>query len=351
MIQEHLNDRQRAFLMISVLRDRSGAADLISFLSPQEQAIIGRALEMVLSKTKAEKQEIILDELKKLAVRARRSFLSEMNPEWILNLLKNESPRMLATILRYLPGEQVHTILENLPASTLQAMPAYSETFSLDPDLVQILKRRFEQNFVSPLYAGLSPKRFTFDILHLLPAVRLKMLFVELGLCELAMAFSTLNEKTVNLLFGRLSNRDATLIKMRMDEKKEGVSEERMKKAQSHLMSLDVKKEDPESGKPESGKPETLILEMGFFVFSKAVLPENLNAVSFMVQKFSMKTGNLLQHYVDKSLPTNSEKTVVRYRQEIMASARLVTEEGEETGNARAGNAEAGGNAGKRTVS
>ncbi len=335
MIQEHLNDRQRAFLMISVLRDRSGAANLISFLSPQEQGILGRALETVLSKTKAEKQEIILDELKKLSVRARRSFLSEINPEWILNLLENESPRMLATILRYLPGEQVHTILENLPAATLQAMPAYSETFSLDPDLVQILKRRFEQNFVSPLYAGRSNKRFTFDILHLLPTVRLKMLFVELGLCELAMAFSTLNEKTVTLLFQRLTSRDATLIKMRMDEKKEGISEERLKKAQSHLMSLDVKKESS----------ETLILEAGFFVFSKAVLPENLNAVLFMVQKFSMKTGNLLQHYVDKNLPANSEKTVARYRQEIMASARLVTEEGEETGNAKAGNA------GKRTVS
>lgn len=322
MIQEHLNDRQRAFLMIAVLRDRSQAASLIPFLAPGEQALLGRAVENVLSKTKSEKQEIILDELRRLAVQSRRSFLSEVHPEWILKALEKESPRMLATILRYLPGEHVHAILEKLSSDRLQAMPSYSETFFLDPELVQILKRRFEQHFVSPLYAGVSPKRFTFETFHLLPSHKLQMIFREAGLQEVAMAFSTLNAKTVDLLFQRLSARDSTLIQMRMDEKKEGVASERLKKAQSHLVSLDL----------EKGDPETLVMEAGFFIFSKAILPDNLNSTQFLIQKLAPKMGYLLQHYIDKNLAANSEKTVPRYRQEIMASARAAMAEGEATG-------------------
>lgn len=306
MFQEKLHDRQRAFLLVSLLADRSRAQELIPFLAPPDQIPIRGALEEIKTKTKETKKQMILDELKYLATESSRTSLSEVHPDWIFEAMKGESPRMISTILRYLPGDQVEGILTRLPESILKGMPPLLETFSLAPELLQILKERFEENFFAhqaSVTLGLS----SFEMIPFLPVATLTQLLRQVGFKELAMAFATLNEQTINIIFRRLPERDATYLRRQM-VMRESVSEEREKQAQGHLLSLDL----------EGGSAESLILESGFFIYSKAILPIHLEGLRAIQQKFSMPLGQLFKRYVDRNLPLNSEQTVMGYQREIL---------------------------------
>lgn len=296
-----LTDRQRAFLLVSFLVEKEKALKLIAYLPPPEQGPLGAALEEL--QKIGFKEARIADELRRLSLTAKRSPLIDTHPDWLLEALKQETPRTIATILRHLPGQQVSHILAGLPESKLKGLPPFSETFSLDPELVSVLRRRFEQAFRVPSSDGSGP---VFGLLKSLPAIKLELLFRELGFAEAVMAFGTLNEKTVGLILRRLSPRDAAMLKSRLSKKIE-VEEDRMKQAQTHILSVDLEK-----------TASNLILELGFFVASKAALPQNRGALLLVARKFSLREGNSLLKYVERNLPLNSEKTTKRYENEIL---------------------------------
>lgn len=315
MAQVRLNDRQRAFLMIAWLTDGSSAEASFSFLPETEKPLLSAALGRLASKTKTEKKQVIKDELKRLAVQSQLSFLSEVHPDWLLEALRKENPRMIATILRYLPGHHVSFLLDELPEEILKELPPISETFDLNLELVQILRKRFEQNFVSLPLTQAPVRRLAFDTLPLLPANDLLKLFLDVGFREISLAFTTLKTKTIEVILRRLPLREASLLRLKI-EQRGSVPEDRLKKAQAHLLSLDL----------EKGAPDTMILEAGFFVYSKALLPVHLQGVSMIQQKFSRRVGLLLKNYVDKNLPLNSDKTVVPYQDEVVEIAKKLKE-------------------------
>lgn len=314
MNYETLTDRQRAFLMTSLLHDRQNSGELLNFLSPQEKSKIGPAMEEMLAMSKEQKRTIILHSVKQLSSQSYGSPLRDIHSDWILQALTHESPRIIATILRHLPTDHVRYVLERLPAKILQKMPPLSETFSLNPELIQILRRRFEKNFlVKPMPLT---HRLTFSNLCLLTSDQLHLLFRKMGMMEVIMAFSQLDQKTMDTLFKRLPQRDATLLKLGLG-KKQVFPEQRQKQAQAHLMSIDVTK----------GAPEYFILEVGFFLYSKALLPVYLEEARLIQQKFSLEVGRLLKKYIEKNLPLNSEKTVDKYQKEFLEMAVHLTEE------------------------
>ncbi|MDO8518576.1 MAG: hypothetical protein Q7T11_00245, partial [Deltaproteobacteria bacterium] len=100
--------------------------------------------------------------------------------------------------------------------------------------------------------------------------------------------------------------RDAALLKKRISQRNIDAEEERVKQAQTHILSLDLEKHSSD-----------LILELGFFILSKAVLPSSFGAIKDLSQKFPLREGTLLVKYAEKNLPLNSEKTVLRYEKEI----------------------------------
>lgn len=320
MLKETLNDRERAFLMVSLLADPSHAEELIKYLPPHQHQPLTRALGELKPKTKEARRQLIIDELKSLVMESRRSPLADIHTDWIVEALAKEAPRTIATILRHLPGDRVRSVLEALPDKLLGEMPPLMETFSLDSELVQILRRRFEQNFVFHLSEAEVFKEGSFNAVSLLSAIKLELLFRDLGFRELAMAFTTMNEKTIDLVLSRLPARDSALLKTQLG-KKEPVGDERLKQAQSHLLSLDL----------EKGAIENMIMELGFFVYSKAVLPVHLEGARVIQQKFSIKLGKLLKRYIERNLPLNSENTVRRYQDEVLEVAGRLGDE--ETGN------------------
>ncbi len=308
-----LNNRQRAFLLIAILADRSNAQNLIPFLNSDDQVVVGPALSRLLIKNKEEKKQIVLDELKRLLMEAHRSFLSEIHPDWIVKSLEGESGRVIATILRYLPSELAYAVLENLPEEKLKTLPPINQTFEIDPELAGVLKKKFEEKFIPPGILSASSKRLTFDTIPLLSPLKLQLLFKEVGMREVAMALSTLNESTVDEILQRMSAREARVLKQRLLTK-EKILSERLKQAQGHLVSLDLQKKDPEN----------LLMEAGFFVYSKAVTPNQSTGVRIIQQKFSMGLASLLDHYIAKNLPLNSPQSARRYQKEILEAVSSV---------------------------
>ena len=326
MVQAFLNDRQRAFVMIALLADRNQVKDFIPFLPPHEQGAISEVFDRLLEKTTAEKKQVIIDELRRLSVETQMNFLPEIHPDWIVEALIPETPRTIATVLRHLPGQHIQYLLDHLPESMVRQLPAFSETFALNPELVSVLRGHFEARFVPMPSSRRVPTHLFFENLHLLSAEKLVALFHETGLREIALAFGTLNPKTIDLILKRLSRRDAALLKLRM-EKKEVVSDDRLKKAQRHLLELDLAKgrdSAPRVIDPRAGdlNPESLFLESGFFVYSKALLPVHLEACRVIQQKMARVLGLLLKRTIDKNLPLNSEKTVLSYQKEITQIAQ-----------------------------
>lgn len=303
MLPSKLSPPNRAFLMVALLADRKNAADLIAYLPPNDRSALTAALEAVAGQDKESKKQIILSELKRLANQERLSPLAEIHADWIAESLKKETPRTVATVLRYLPGEKVSQVLERLPSDLLKSLPPLSHTFALDGELVQILKRRFEHSFSTQ---HLETSSFLNRLLQL-TAAELLALFRDLGVRELAAAFRTLQPQTIQVLLVRLPGKDALDLKEAIKLNSD-LPPERMKLAQNHLIAL----------KPEKGDASQLILEAGFFIFSKSVLVEDLEGVRSMQQKFSLPLGRLLKRQVEQNLPFNAEAAAGRYRHEVL---------------------------------
>lgn len=300
-----LGDRKKSFLLISALAGVD-CSTLLPFLPTADQAPLEKASLELASIKKDLKKEAVTSELKRLAGKASRSILPDIHPDWILEALIRESPRMIGLILRYLPGDQAHAVLEKLPENILKELPPLTETFSVSAELVSLLKRRFEKFFLV-FEPHNWPASGSFDSLALAPAVRLETLFRELGFREMAMAFTGLNIKIVELILKRLPPRDGALLKLKI-ERLSDTSEERSKKAQSHLLSLDL----------EKGSPDLLVMEMGLFVLSRALTQERYNFVRLICQKFPMKVGKSLRHYAEKNLPHNSDQSAQAVQREII---------------------------------
>ena len=107
MHTQTLNDRQRAFILTAYLVEKDGALDLIPFLPQSEQGLIEAALLRLSQKKEAQKNQVIQDELRRLLAVSNKGLMAELHPDWIVQAIQNESGQMIATIIRYLPGDKV----------------------------------------------------------------------------------------------------------------------------------------------------------------------------------------------------------------------------------------------------
>lgn len=317
MLLDSLSVGHRALAVVLLLMEREDPAGLLKYCPPGLRTPLAESIREIGGLQGPIQQKLLRDEMRRLLLEARRTPLTDIHADWILKALEGESPQMIAAILRHMPGEQVRWVLDHLPPAVLGAMPQLTQTFSVDPRLVQILRRKFEERFPRWTPSAGRKKESSFDLLFVLPPESLEILFRKLGFRELALAFATLGEKWVQLIFRRLSPRDADLLKNHI-ENRQAVSEERLARAQSHVLALDMKGSDPEQ----------LILETGFFVFSKALLASHLDRALVLVRKFPVAAGLRLEGYIRQNIEINNDKTVMRYQKEINAMIESILSSG-----------------------
>lgn len=308
------NDRLSALLTMVMTADRDHAREYLLYLDADDQKVLRITLEELEKREQGHQKQYLLDEIKRLSNEAKRSILSEVHPDWLTRALLKERPRMMAVILRFLPSEHVSKILDQLPEEVLKKLPSLSQTFSIDPECARYLKLAFENYFVHGDREN-RPRMLTFETIPYLNAMKLEMLFYELGYRELAMAFATLKKDAIDLILSRLEKKHALQLN-RYIQDRGSVSRERLKKAQNNLLSLNLKKINP----------DRFILDMGVFVFTKSILNEHKEGIRMIQQKFPISFAKLLKFYLERNIPLNQEKTASPYQEEILAVARGIHE-------------------------
>lgn len=291
-----LADHQKAFLWIAALYDPKRAVKLAGFIDNPE--MVPSMQELV---DRNPSKESLIEKIKRFSIQTNRSILADIHPDWIWEAIKDEEPCVIALIFRSLPPDKTRQILDIMPKEILSKLPTLGETFGLDYELLEVLQKRLEMKFSLEV----SPRPLSF--LAKYPSKRWHLLIRDLGFRELAMAFSSLNEKTLQVISGRLPGKDARILKIYM-ERLNQTPTERLKQAQAHLVSLGLE-----------GRAE-LIMEAGFFVFSKAVTKQDLDLVRFIQTKFSKPLARLLRQCVEAVSPLNTAASADRFQKEILQS-------------------------------
>src|SRR5690606_5507079 len=147
-----------------------------------------------------------------------------------------------------------------------------------------------------PVFAALSQ----LDLRHTLKLMR------ELGIHELALAFSKVNRSATRAILNRLNTRDAKELRVRI--KKMGQKEQPgQRDAQLHILEMDL----------EKLSPEEMVQEIGFCVFSRAFDKTEAACGQFFVYRLPPKQGYLLKRYLDENIPKNTPERTERIRQRL----------------------------------
>lgn len=305
---------QQAFLLIAAKQQPGRVDDLLSFLKPEERQELAHVFETLKKHPPKTVQKVVAHELNKIAHTRRSNYLADVHDDWLVEILLSESPAMIATILRYLPAERVRAILHSLPRAILDELPRMGDTYQVTPALVDVLRTRFESQFLQP--KEIDPQQqFVFEHFCVLRGKQIADVFLEMGFREIALGLVALPDEARKLVTDRLSRADRQRVEFYINNNKT-MPEQRVKRAQSQLLSY----------QPKPGSGEHFVRDLGFLLFSKALLLRDRADLQIIQRKMSQADAATLQRYVDKMIDGNSEASVVAYREDVLAAVKRVLE-------------------------
>ncbi len=277
-----------AVALMAVLHEGEGARELLPFMGDGERAACEKSVAHLLTSTNGDRNEKLRSELRALAASESFSGIAEIHPAWILEALKDETPRIMGIIMRYLPSKQVRYVIEHLPPEVSSKIPTLIEAFAVPKTILEVIRRRFEARFL-PIHISKTLDRFEFHHLYYLKGEELERLFVELGLREMAMALDGLSEKMLSVVLNRLDLSDAKRLHRLMQELR-GVSREI--KHQARYAILEADDERAASGQ--------LLMEIGMSSFARAMNHGDEELFALLRQKLSPRMAYALKRLIDE---------------------------------------------------
>lgn len=307
-----MTKRERAFFLVALKYRPRDVDGLLRFLPKTQQDKMRSLYDQLKVHDPGSVQWVAAGELRKLGGPGSRTYLSEVHTDWILELLICESPHMIATILRYLPAERIRPILERLPAETLAAMPRVADTYAIPAELVALLRQKFESQFTTD--RTLAPgEELDFSHLALLRADEVKRVLLETGYREIALALKSLPDKARQIVLDRLSISDRRHVALYLKHKNDAAPQ-RIKRAQTHLVSPEINTRDP----------ERFVEELGFLILAKALLPADQEALTMIKHKMSQEEARILEKIVARYIHSNTEAGVVAYREDVLMALKQI---------------------------
>ncbi|MFH1653836.1 MAG: hypothetical protein ABIE74_07240 [Pseudomonadota bacterium] len=270
---------------------------LVDALSPEEKNPVKEYIKELMNESDA--RYAALAEIKKL--KAKRDFrdLEKVHPGWILYALRDESPRVIGIILRYLPSRQVRYIVQNLPPKTRESLPHMVESFAVPSEVLELVKKKFMErfSFLSPAVSGTIANLTAVDGEGVMSIVK------ELGIMELGFALSGLSKPSMKILYNRLKLKDAKKLRQRIV----GFEDDSALRREARFALLDMNlKEEGE---------EELILEMGLNFLSRAILKGDSSSVDVISQKLPPQFGYKFKRKVtENSVSVNEENVKKRLK-------------------------------------
>lgn len=253
-----LTDRQRLLVLVSLLYDAEKSLSLFSLFPKEREALTEMANDW-LARTPELRRTELLRKLKKhqhSPVRLQPQFI---HPEWFIDVLKREGPRLATVILRLFPREFRETLVTSLKSHGLVVLDKAAP--AIDPELMQLVEERFARIWELSPECRNSPLAVLAERSH----DELARLMRSVARGELALALHGLKKSAYTAIFHRLPLDDAKAISDRMrsfDALKRPLDKKAQQKARMHVLSLDIDKL----------QADELSLYLGFYLFSKAIL-------------------------------------------------------------------------------
>lgn len=284
---QRAQEKERRLNVVKSLAFVFGAGDLSKFAAKDEEEVIKNNGQLHVSREeciKSIKEEISLatEELSNLA---------EIHPAWIVKAIENESPKIIGIILRWLPSRHVRYILDRLPKKIKLSLPKLVESFAVPTQVLGLIKAGFERKFNIP-QATTKDSIKTFDDCVCLKTKDLEVIFRDLGMHELAMAFQNVDQAGIKVLLNRMSVSSARALQHRIKE----VTDENvalLRDARYSILEVAMDQEDIEK----------LLIEIGIASFSKALKTDEI--FSGLQLKLDPEVSYIFKRYIDQHIHAN----------------------------------------------
>lgn len=288
--------RERAVALLTTLHDAERGARLAAYGPAAEAQEFTRHLDRHRELSEQTRMAVCREELDGLRVAEDIILLSEIHPAWLKQVLEKESPLIVGLLLRYLPSRHVRYLMDHLPASVRQHLPQLLDTFAVAPEILRLVRRRFESHFV-PVRPSKPIERFqSADVCHL-RAEELETLLHDLGIHELALALRDMDRQGIYIIFNRLEFRDAKALKERIEALRR----------EEPALERDAKYTIFEIGAIADGGAEAALKEIGVHALAKAMHAVDAKSIAILRQKLPPHFGYLLtrttEHYAKRMHP------------------------------------------------
>ncbi len=283
---EHTDNRCHAIAALAVRDSGCSASALISYMSDDDGSHCNFLIKENLAKE--DRRDAMNLVLRHLIASERFTSLAEIHPAWILEHLRNEPARVVGIILRSLPSKHVKFLIENLPPYIRESLPGMVESFAVAAPVLNVIRKRFESHFL-PMRISRVESHYEFNQLYYLKGAELEVVFRDIGLTELAIAFSGLSGRAMKAVYNRLDLKDAKRLKSRNEELGE-ISPELFRQTRYNVLEI----EDDRLG------PKRMLMRLGLAAFASTVNANNERLVKLIQQKLSPHDGYFLKRLIDE---------------------------------------------------
>ncbi len=285
-MEGRIDNRQRIVAALAVLRDGDEAADVLSYMDDHDRAACAQLIETYAEEADCEHrmQQLIMQ----MVASERFTTLAEVHPAWIVEHLKEESPRVIGIILRSLPSKHVRFVLERMPPMLRAQVPHMVESFAVSPEVLEIVRSRFERHFRS-MPINRSAESLSFEQLYYLRGEELEELIREIGLDELSIAIGGLREGSLAAVYNRLDLKDAKRLKRHI-EGEEAVSPALLRQARMTILESDGRRVGP----------DRMLFQIGLTALAYACELEHDELVGMLQQKLEPSAGYRFKRLVDE---------------------------------------------------
>ncbi len=272
--------------MISALclLDGEKGRSLFKF-SSDEELLTATAQEPANPSAKLTRRQI-KEKLLKIAQSSKTSPFNEIHPEWILEKLEGESPRVLKFVNERWSGKESR----------------------MSAELSEIVWRLVERKIDLPEKVP-AQGSFGFENMSWLQEDELKVLFHELGVREIIKAFQGVPHKILKPFFARFSLKEATDLRRRIEMPGSKFSEVERSKAQKNILSLSL----------DEKNHDEIMHDIGIAVFMKATSIDDEKWMEWIFQKFPPLMGyRLKRDYFENR--SEQKGLLQRERESILAT-------------------------------
>jgi hypothetical protein len=283
---EYTENRQRALVALAVKSLGAEASNLLDYMSEEDRVACQSLIGLYSAEEDCEQAMDLL--IRHMVAAERFSSIAEVHPAWILERLREEPPRVVGIILRYLPSKHLRFLLKNLPPHIRETIPGMVESFAVPAPILEVIRQRFERHFL-PMRICRSEDRFGFEHLYYLKGEELETLIRDLGISELAIVFSGLSGKAMRAVYNRLDLKEARRLQSRMKEL-DDVSPKLFRQARNALLEI----EGSHLG------PQRMLIRLGLAGLASAAGKEYDGVIRLIQQKLSPHDGYLLKRLTDE---------------------------------------------------